>query len=260
MEIKLVKNKLTEKKQTFKIKNKVLTLVGENGSGKSAILEEIFEKNIRTEKQRVICYSSGLNESFSTIFNNYINKTKKHYIKNAFNDDIESEMKSFYFNSDWVGLLVFFATSLYEKGFTRKFLVEKGYTKNGQLKRDLCTNIKFDFKVKSDYINEIENSLIREENEPYFISIRRTFLHSYLSQFIETTIEKLYEFHVPLRKKHLKIEAKDVINIFDTNVVNIFTFLSWATFKSRFIDINSVKVYFDKNIELNDLSSGLPHD
>ncbi|WP_276975875.1 hypothetical protein, partial [Flavobacterium filum] len=204
MEIKLAGNKLTEKRQTFEIKNKVLTLVGENGSGKSAILEKIFEDNINTEKQRVICYSSGLNESFSSIFNNYISETKKYAIRNAFEYDAETEMKSFYFDSKWVGFLVFFATGLNDMGFTRKFLVDKGYTKTGSFRRDDCTFVEFDFKIKQDYINQIEYSLDRERNEPSFYSIRRTKLHAYLGDFIvDSGIDRMYEFEAPLKKRKI---------------------------------------------------------
>lgn len=64
MELSLSPNGLCSQNQTIQL-NKINTLIGENGSGKSCILQSIFEKGLSREaltKNQVVCFSSGQNE------------------------------------------------------------------------------------------------------------------------------------------------------------------------------------------------------
>lgn len=70
MELILAPNPLYGQLQSLYI-NKVATLIGENGSGKSSILHSIFKKQIEEPSGtlQLICATSGQNENFSTFLN-----------------------------------------------------------------------------------------------------------------------------------------------------------------------------------------------
>ena len=79
MEIALAPNQLCTDRQTLTV-DKVATLIGENGCGKSTILHSIFNSRItgsEEENGRLICFTSGQNENFSGIFSNRINRLRK---------------------------------------------------------------------------------------------------------------------------------------------------------------------------------------
>ena len=52
-------------------------LIGINGSGKSTILESIFNKYIEEDDKKVICFTSGQNELFYSIFNKHKQQSNK---------------------------------------------------------------------------------------------------------------------------------------------------------------------------------------
>jgi predicted ATPase len=60
----------------------ICTLIGENGSGKSTILESIFNKYIEEDDKKVICFTSGQNELFYSIFDKslFIYISKNHIL------------------------------------------------------------------------------------------------------------------------------------------------------------------------------------
>ena len=67
MELTLAPNPLHAKAQPL-VFDKVATLIGENGSGKSCILHSIFDAKLAKddfEDLRIVCFSSGQNENFS---------------------------------------------------------------------------------------------------------------------------------------------------------------------------------------------------
>ena len=67
MELNLAPNPLHPQVQTLRI-DKVATLIGENGSGKSSILLSVFEQRLAGrdhEQLKVVCFSSGQNENYS---------------------------------------------------------------------------------------------------------------------------------------------------------------------------------------------------
>ncbi|MBF7047353.1 hypothetical protein IY804_04595, partial [Campylobacter volucris] len=99
-----------------------ILLVGENGCGKSRILESIFEKYIQDDNFNVICFSSGQNEKFTEIFK----KHKKEKMRNKKEyDNNRKVVHSFYFDKNWIILLVFFSISTKQDSLVKSFLMEK---------------------------------------------------------------------------------------------------------------------------------------
>ena len=60
------KSKLVDTNQSLTLLNSVTTFIGQNGCGKSSILEAIFKKYIEDDTYKVICFSSGQNELFTS--------------------------------------------------------------------------------------------------------------------------------------------------------------------------------------------------
>ena len=77
MELNLAPNPLHQQRQTLRI-DKIATLIGENGSGKSSILHSIFQKQIEepSDTLQLICATSGQNENFSSIFEQRLNSLR----------------------------------------------------------------------------------------------------------------------------------------------------------------------------------------
>lgn len=76
MELNLSPNPLHRYAQTLRI-DKVATLIGENGSGKSSILQSVFEQRLTGrdhENLKIVCFSSGQNENYSAKFSAYLKK------------------------------------------------------------------------------------------------------------------------------------------------------------------------------------------
>ena len=115
MELVIPRNKIYNQPQTLQLDSSVMTFVGENGCGKSAILESIFTKYLddNQNETRLITFSSGNNESFSAIFQSSI-RSKQRFVINNFDDEekFENAINAFYFDENWVRFLIFFATAL----------------------------------------------------------------------------------------------------------------------------------------------------
>src|SRR5690606_342214 len=124
--------------------DKVATLIGENGSGKSSILQSIFSDGLNGGDHahlRTVCFSSGQNESFSKYFNEHVKKIRRR--------GKSMVLSSFYYDKTWSKLLVFLATALVRDGKTRTFLLEKGYAKESQdiNRDDISSKLSFSFRV-----------------------------------------------------------------------------------------------------------------
>ena len=134
----------------------ICTLIGENGSGKSTILESIFNKYIEEDDKKVICFTSGQNELFYSIFDKHKQQSNK------FKPDENNIINSFYFDYWWVRFLVFFAVTIKRNGKVKQYFDEKNY--------DLSSlSIDFKFRVRQPYINQIKNELERESNGEFAI-------------------------------------------------------------------------------------------
>jgi AAA15 family ATPase/GTPase len=87
---------------------KIATFIGGNGSGKSSILKSIFDEKLKPgsnlyEDYKVVCFSSGQNESYSERFAHYLNTERAN--KRALSLDC------FYYDKSLAKLLIFLSTT-----------------------------------------------------------------------------------------------------------------------------------------------------
>lgn len=273
MELNLKPNPLHQQAQILRI-DKVATLIGENGSGKSSILQSVFEQRLTGrdhENLKIVCFSSGQNENYSAKFSAYL-KRERHAGRGL-------NLDCFYFDKSWSKLLIFLATAIKRNGKVRSFLVEHDYVNESPDKDDISTIFKCAFKVDKNYIVRVQDALKREESgeadtlrgTPYFRS---------LESFITNLISREYEFEEPLRKRTVNLTANGLIRVsFDyprqiqagddeveagqpnpqamvTNWDPEVAFFTQAADNNYFIDKARCQLLFNNNLELDQFSDG----
>lgn len=274
MELTLAPNPLHDQPQILNI-NKVATLIGENGSGKSSILQSVFEERLNKRAHHhlnVVCFSSGQNENYSEKFGIYLKRERQ--------AGRGLGLECLYFDKPWSKLLIFLATATKRSGKVRSFLRERGYVTESVLAGDdQTTCLKCAFKIDKNYVNRVQDALKREEsgevdtirNTPYFRS---------LDSFINTFVSNDYEFEQSLRKRTIEIPASRLIDVsFDyprqpqageegieageanAQAQNIafdpeVSFFTQAADNDYFIDKQGYKLDFKDGIELDQLSDG----
>lgn len=274
MELTLFPNPLHGQPQTLYI-NKVATLIGENGSGKSSILQSVFEERLNKRAHQhlnVVCFSSGQNENYSEKFGIYLKRERQ--------AGRGLGLECLYFDKSWSKLLIFLATATKRTGKVRSFLRERDYVHESMIAGDdQSTRLKCAFKIDKNYASRVQDALKREEsgevntlrNTPYFRS---------LDSFISTFHSRDYEFEQPLRKRIIEIPANRLIEVsFDyprqsqageeeveAGEVNVqaqnitfdpeVSFFTQAADNDYFIDKQGCKLIFKGGIELDQLSDG----
>ncbi len=119
MEFILPGNILNREPQTIEI-DKVAALIGENGSGKSTILKSIFDARLQgnaLKNKKIVCFSSGQNESFSSLFSGYLTKERQ--------ANRSLGLDCFFYDKPWSKLLIFLATASKMKDLSGVFCVKK---------------------------------------------------------------------------------------------------------------------------------------
>ena len=158
-----------------------VSIIGENGCGKSSILEAVFEKYIEDEQIRTICFSSGQNELFTNLFYRHKQRNRR-YLQKEENQYISS----FYFNYDWVRVLVFFASVLKPNGKVREFLVSRGYIDvNGE--DDVSSKLYFPFRIRKYYKARIDNEILEEAKPDFDFEtklVRKSYFHEILVRLL----------------------------------------------------------------------------
>ena len=263
MQLTLAPNPLHDQPQTLHI-NKVATLIGENGSGKSTILQSIFSEGLNGSGHthlRTVCFSSGQNESFSKHFNEHVKKIRRR--------GKSMVLSSFYYDKTWSKLLVFLATALVRNGKTRTFLLEKGYAKESQdnNRDDISSKLSFSFRVDKRYAQRVQDALKKEELGEKG-TLRQTPFYRSLESFVEELIDREYLFEEKLPTKKIELSSYDLLSVEfarinpdeDLDEVDFgddpsISFLTQAV-NGNFIDKRSFKLMLLGNIELDDLSDG----
>lgn len=265
MELTIPESILHNEQQILRIEENIITLVGPNGSGKSVILENIFKNKLEESSPlRVISYSSGANESFSSIFKKHITKTKQFVFEELRYDEekeynhIDQSIRKFHFDSSWVRFLIFVAITLRNEGRVIDLLIRKNiFSSIEELKRSVY--ISFPFRVEKSYIDQILNILNKEAKNPEYQSIRRTFLHNKLTALVEHLLGKENEIEsrdTGVSKETHKLRVEDFQAVFGKDIDRIFTFLAWSSQNNKFIFREEAKLVLKENFELNQLSDG----
>ena len=264
MELTISKNKIHQFPQTLTLDSSVMTFVGENGCGKSAILESIFTDHLEDNQEdtRLITFSSGNNESFSSIFQNSIRRKQRFVVNNSDDEEkFENAINAFYFDKGWVRFLIFFATALKRDGKTIEYLKSKDLIDTNADGVDISTKIGFPFRVRRAYNHKIVRAIALEAEDFEYEqkSIRKTFFHQFLTKLTEKIHSSDFDFEADdsrIVKAWKWFNAKDAALVLGTDTNKIFSFLAWASLYNQFIFIDECGLYFKGDLELNQLSDG----
>lgn len=245
--------------------DKIATFIGGNGSGKSTILKSIFDEKLKGtlyEEFKVVCFSSGQNESYSERFAHYLNNERKD--KRALNLDC------FYYDKSLAKLLIFLSTTGNQNGLVRKFLCRNNYVVENELEEDSSTKISFDIKVDKAYVSLVEQAQKEEAQGNSDVMTNKAY-HLTLSNFINTLVDESYDFSQSLDLKTIKLSQSELSNVsfetdehtsFDSKIM-FFTqaadndyFVVKKSFNLEFLKVNGSSGEDSKPIRLEDLSDG----
>lgn len=262
MILKYAPNKIAKTTAEINLEWVISTLIGENWSWKSTILETIFN-NYADDDIRIIVYSSWLNESYSKINEAIIKKANKFTLRRLDEEwDDKSFLNSMYFNKDWAKLLIFLAVWL-ENWSTVNFINSKLWS---------SPEIKFTYLLNNETYKFYYNEWLKKELNWEYSIIKTTF-HRLLSWFLWASWLAKIDFTKNLKNKSLEIEHNDLLSIFtfsqeyenDEWLVDKYTTEEYKLarsnylltfiwiFKEYFIKLEESNLFINK-IELNDLS------
>ena len=250
-------NVLYSQPQTLEF-DKITTFIGGNGSGKSTILKSIFDEKLEGtnyQDYKIVCFSSGQNESYSDNFSKYLNTERAK--KNALNLDC------FYYDKLWSMLLIFLATTSKHDGKVRTFLKQNNYITEGDLEEDESTKFSFSVKVDKTYTNLVKQSLEDEQKGESDIITNKAY-HQTLENFIHSLISESYDFSEPLESQTIHLNQDELSKVsfeedeyssFDSKVM----FFTQASDNNYFVVKESFELVFEKegqSLQLSDLSDG----
>ncbi len=254
MQIILPKNNLHSKTQEVHFE-KVTALIGENGAGKSSILQSIFYGCLLSRNdfhnKKIVCFSSGQNEKYSKYFSEYLAKERQ--ANRGLN------LGCCYYDKTWSNILIFIATMI-KNGYVRKFLSSKNYIDESFDKRDdITTTLNISIRVEQVYVNRIQDAL-KEEERGDGNTFRTSPYHLTLESFIHSIVDNNYEFDEPLLSK-IKLSYE---NFFKPNFVesdenffdSIITFFTQAADNDYFFDKPTAQLNFKNDLFVSDLSDG----
>ncbi len=253
----LPSNVLHSQPQTLEF-DKIATFIGGNGSGKSTILKSIFDEKLNGttyEDYKIVCFSSGQNESYSSAFSDYLNKERAD--KNPLNLDC------FYYDKLLSMLLIFLATTSKPDGEVRSFLRQYDYITESEFDEDESTKLSFNIKVDMQYTNLVKQSLEDEANGEENVRTNKSY-HRTLDNFINTLVEENYDFTKSINTKNIQLSQDELSKVsfeeeegspFDSQVM----FFTQASDNDYFIVKESFDLIFEKDgktLHLDDLSDG----
>lgn len=237
---------------------KIATFIGGNGSGKSTILKSIFDEKLKGsiyQDYKIVCFSSGQNESYSSGFSAYLNAERSK--RNALSLDC------FYYDKLWSKLLIFLATTSKPDGFVRKFLKQHSYVVENEFDEDETTRLLIDVKIDKGYVNLVKQAREDSENGESNVITNEAY-HLTLHNFINSLIDKDYGFNNPLEQRSIELNQDAISRVsfeadnqpfFDSKVM----FFTQAADNDYFLVKESFKLSFkngDNDLRLEDLSDG----
>lgn len=255
MRITLPKNNLHKSEQEVNLE-KVTVLIGENGAGKSSVLQSIFIDRLSDvgdfQHKKIVCFSSGQNEKYSKYFSEYLSKERQ--ANRGLN------LGCCYYDKIWSCLLIFIAT-ITKKGLVRNFLIDKNYVdESSDSVDDLSSTLKVNIRVEKPYVNRVKDALKDEENGEDN-TFRSSGYHQTLESFIRTIVDAYYDFDTPLKNQNITLTSQNFFNPSFSNTEAkffepIITFFTQAADNDYFFDKKSMQLMFKNGLTLNDLSDG----
>ncbi|PTA50135.1 ATP-binding protein [Shewanella morhuae] len=246
---------------------KIATFIGGNGSGKSTILKSIFDEKLKPgstlyQDYKVVCFSSGQNESYSERFARYLNSERK--------DKRALSLDCFYYDKSLAKLLIFLSTTSNPNGLVRNFLKQNNYVVENEFEEDETTKISFKVKVDKAYIGQVEQANKDEAKGNNDVITNKAY-HQTLSNFINRLVDESYDFTAPLEQASIQLSQSIISNIsfeadehtsFDSKIM-FFTqaadndyFIVKNSFDIEFLKVAEVEGEADKVLRLEDLSDG----
>ncbi|MBT0718617.1 ATP-binding protein [Rosenbergiella epipactidis] len=251
MELTLAPNPLYDQPQTLHI-NKVATLIGENGSGKSSILHSIFRKQVAepSDMLQLICATSGQNENFSSFFEQRLTslRTRK--------DISDIDFSSLFFTQKDVRFLTFLAYT-----FKRNGLVFNFVNKHKAFKDQISVKLRLKISVPDTYIKNVQQDLIAEAKDYEHQSIRKRPFNQRLDAFLEKIetlpdLDALLETGKGLKSTEVEVTNEKFFDIFDGSRIDATKFLIEGSYNEYFFSASEVSLYLFDNIEFSLLSDG----
>lgn len=245
--------------------DKIATFIGGNGSGKSTILKSIFDEKLKGslyEEFKVVCFSSGQNESYSNYFSEHLNAERAK--KNALNLDC------FYYEKSLAKLLIFLSTTGNQNGLVRQFLRRNGYVIESEFEEDNSTKIMFSVKVDKAYCDLVQKAHLKEDKGDSDVLTNKAY-HLTLSNFINTLVDDSYDFSQPLGLKTIQLSQSELSRVsfetdehtsFDSKIM-FFTqaadndyFVVKKSFNLEFVKVDGSSEEENKLLRLEDMSDG----
>lgn len=256
MELTLAPNPLHSESQTLSFE-KVATLIGENGSGKSTILHSVFDSRVtKTEETngRLICFTSGQNESFSGIFSKRIDRIRKDSTSN------DIDFGCLYFTRRDVRSLIFLSSTFVPEGKVRSFLADGGYI-DIQDGLDQTSVFSIPLKIPKDYLQRVKTDAEAEAKDFDHLSIRKRPFNQRLETFVDkvTNLEDfdtIIEDGKGIRERRISITSVDYFNCFDGSKLDATKFLIEGSYNDYFLDASGTQLRFKDNLEFEGLSDG----
>ncbi len=204
MNIKYSPNKISNEDKEITLDSKITTLIWENWSWKSIILEQILNNYFNDEKKFVISYSSWLNESFTKILEKHI----ENFNSSLTEYWVWKKLKSFYFSSNRAKILIYFACIL-EKWKTKEYMDKHEFLK--------WKKLRFNYSIKN---NTYKNFMLKaaELDRLWEKSLITSNFHKNLTVFIWTSdVLKAQEidYTKTLSFKFLNLNNNEIKNIFE---------------------------------------------
>ncbi|MFQ2019179.1 AAA family ATPase [Aeromonas veronii] len=251
MQLTLKPNPLHDQLQTLHI-NKIATLIGENGSGKSSILHSIFHTQIEepNDTLQLICATSGQNENFSSLFSQRLDSLRsRKEIKDI-------DFSSLFFTPKDVRFLVFLAYAFKKTGLVFNFL-----NNHKALKDNVSVKLKMKISVPDAYIKNVQQDQIAEASNYEHPSIRKRHFNQRLDKFLEkietlSDLDSLLEQGKGLKPTEIEVDFESFFNVFDGSRVDATKFLIEGSYNEYFFSASEMLLYLTDNIEFSLLSDG----
>jgi len=271
MELTLAPNPLHTEPQILSF-DKIATLIGENGSGKSCILQSIFDAKLdgrNFDDLQIVCFSSGQNENFSQRFSDFLKRERR--------SGETLSLECVYYDKSWSKLLIFLATCLHSNGKVREFLRNNGYVEERAVtdtqQDDVSSRLTIKFKVAKNYVDQVDKAL-NDEASGEINTLRATPYFRSLTSFIDKNVDSNYEFEKALTKRLVVLSSDTLFNtsyesarpaqdeydgeervrqLNDDPTVGFFT---QAADNDYFIDKTNLRLELKDGLELDQLSDG----
>ncbi len=251
MELTLAPNPLYDQLQTLHI-NKVATLIGENGSGKSSILHSIFKKQIEepSDTLQLICATSGQNENFSSFFERRLTSLRSR------KDMSDIDFSSLFFTQKDVRFLTFLAYTFKNNGLVFNFV-----NNHKAFKDQVSVKLRLKISVPDTYIKNVQQDQIAEAKDFEHPSIRKRPFNQRLDAFLEKIeilpdLDALLETGKGLKSTEVEITNEKFFDVFDGSGIDGTKFIIEGSYNEYFFSASEILLYLTDNIEFSLLSDG----